>query len=364
MNVQFPVAAVILLWALPAISHTGHAEAPGADAVSGAAGGPIEVSETARRNLGLQIGEVELRPIETTLRVIGEITAEPDLSATVSSRIAGRVTRVFAKEGERVRRGERLVEIESLQLGDPPPRVRYPTPIDGIVIDRHVVAGDDVEPRGHLFEIADLQELLAIGHVFEGQIGQVEVGQAVRVRVPSFPDETFEGVVERLGGKLDQASRSLAIYVRVKNPDERLRPHMRATLSLVTGRADLALAVPKSAVLGDAGALFVFVQSDDTPDLFDRRPVVVGVSNDRYIEVIDGVAPGERVVTEGNYSLQFLPPVASLAAEAHGEPDEIAASEARGTWLLWVVGAGALAAALALAVFAFRLRARAARQAY
>lgn len=318
-------------------AHEGHDEAPGAATAAGGAEGPVRVSEVARRNLGLRTEEAELRTLERALTVIGEIRAEPDRSATVSSRIAGRVAAVYAKEGERVKRGQRLVEIESFQVGDPPPRARYAAPIAGTVVDRHVVVGDDVERNGHLFEIADLTQLLAVGRVFEGQIGRVAVGQKVRVRVPSYPEKVFEGVVERLAGQLDAASRSLPVYVQVANPEEELRPYMRATLSLVTERADLALAVPKSAVLGEFGNPFVFVQREDEPDLFERRAVVTGLSDDRYIEIADGVLPGERVVTEGNYSLQYLPPVAEPASESEamtGQEGHVHEEMSRWPWVL------------------------------
>ncbi len=357
--------ALALCVASPALAHEGHADAPGSDSAAGATTGPIEVSEVAQRNLGLAVEEAQLLPIETTLRVIGEIQADPERSGTVSSRISGRVSAVFAQEGERVEKGERLVEVESLQLGDPPPRVRYASPVGGVVTDRHVVVGDDVEPNRHLFEVADLSEVLAIGRVFEGQIGQVAVGQKVRVRVPSYPEEVFEGTVERLGGKLDATSRSLAVYVRVVNADQRLRPHMRATLSLVTGGAELALAIPKSALLGEAGQLYVFVQDEDRPERFERRPLVLGVSNDHFVEVIDGLYPGERVVAEGNYSLQYLTPV-----EEEREPADADAVSAGGkgthahsqgpSWavVLWAIGTLCLLALAALAARMLRGRSR------
>ncbi len=336
-----------LCLATPALAHEGedHAAAPGTEGAAAAASGPIEVSLVAQRNLGLAVAEAELRPIETTLRVIGEIRADPERSGTVSSRIAGRISAVFAQEGERVEKGQRVVEVESLQLGDPPPRVRYASPVGGIVTDRHVVVGDDVEPARHLFEVADLREVLAVGRIFEGQVGEVAVGQQVRVRVPSYPGEVFPGGVERLGGKLDAESRSLAVYVRVANPDERLRPHMRATLALVTGGSELALAIPKSALLGEAGQLYAFVQDEDRPERFERRALVTGVANDRFVEVIDGLFPGERVVSEGNYSLQYLTPIAE---EQSGEAEVASAGEAAaqehperrlGTWLLWGLAA-------------------------
>ena len=364
----FPyVIALVLCVASPALPHEGedHAAAPGSESAAGATTGPIEVSAVARRNLGLAVEEAELRAVETTLRVIGEIMADPKRSGTVSSRISGRVSAVFAQEGERVEKGERLVEVESLQLGDPPPRVRYASPVGGVVTDRHVVVGDDVEPNRHLFEVVDLSEVLAIGRVFEGQIGQVAVDQKVRVRVPSYPGDVFEGVVERLGGKLDADSRSLAVYVRVGNADERLRPHMRATLSLVTGGAELALAIPKSALLGEAGHFYAFVQDEDRPERFERRALVLGVANDRFVEVIEGLYPGERVVSEGNYSLQYLTPVAEEEGEDAGTvsvPEREAHAHSEGPSLavvLWALGAlgGLVVAALGFRMLRARLRA-------
>jgi hypothetical protein len=256
-----------------------------------------------------------------------------------------------------VRKGQPVAEVESLQVGDPPPRVRYPAPLDGIVIDRHVVPGDAVEPNLHLLEIADLSEVLAVGRVFEGQVGRVAIGQAVRVSVPSYPDRSFEGVVERLGGQLDPRTRSLPVYMRVANPDRALRPNMRAVLSVVAERADAALAVPRGAILGDFGAYFVFVERDGEPTLFERRPVVTGLSDDRWVEILDGVLPGERVASAGNYSLQFLPPAPSEAhaeAEGAGQPEDHPMTPAQGhgvsPWFAVAAAAAIGATAVSLAL--------------
>jgi len=348
------VTAALLGTPFGVTAHEGHADAPGAETAGGTASGAVFVSETARRNLALGLAEAEVRPIEKTLTLIGEIAPVPSRSGAVSSRIAGRVASVAVAEGDSVRKGQPVVEVESLQVGDPPPRVRYAAPIDGIVIDRHVVPGDAVEPNLHLLEIADLSEVLAVGRVFEGQVGRVAVGQAVRVAVPSFPDRSFEGVVERLGGQLDPQTCSLPIYVRVESPDRVLRPNMRAVLSVVTERADAALAVPRGGVLGDFGAYFVFVERDGDPTLFERRPVVTGLSDDRWVEILDGVLPGERVVTAGNYSLQFLPPAppevhAERGGASHPEGDPTTPRQGWGVapWVAFVAAIGAAAVSLA-----------------
>ncbi len=72
-------------------------------------------------------------------------------------------------------------------------------------------------------------------------------------------------------------------------------------------------------MLGEAGHLFVFVQDEEQATRFERRPVVLGVENDRAVEVVDGLLPGERVVSQGNYSLQYLAPVADETADHEHE---------------------------------------------
>ena len=357
-NTRIAVLAITLASnPFSAFAHSGHADAPSA-AAAAVGSQQVEVSAEARANLGLEVVEAELRPLASTLSVIGEIEATPDRSGAVTSRIAGRVVSVSVAEGDPVRRGQPVVEVESLLLGDPPPRVRYASPLDGVVVDRHAVPGASVDPNAHLLEIADLREVLAVGQLFEGQIGTVAVGQIARVGVPSYPDVAFDGVVERIGGVLDAASRSLPVYVRVKNPRLELRPGMRAELEIVTGASDAALAVPRSAVLGDFGALFVFREASEGSTRFERVPVVTGASDDRWVEIVEGVLPGDLVATQGNYSLQFLPPSATARHDDEATHADPASHETEARSLGVVVGAAAAAILAGIALVAFVTRAR------
>jgi multidrug efflux pump subunit AcrA (membrane-fusion protein) len=312
----------------------------------------VLVSREARANLGLEVAAAELRPIESSVAVIGELEPLPDRTGAVTSRIAGRITWVGVAEGDLVRKGAPVVEVESLQLGDPPPSVRYAAPLSGRVIDRHVALGSSVEPNAHLLEVAQLDEVLAVGQLFEGQIGAVRVGQKARVRVASYPDLVLEGVVERVGSALDPATRSLPLYVRVRNPDGKLLPGMRAELSVVIQSSDAALAIPRSALLGEFGDEFVFVERDAEKGVFERTPIVRGIGDDGFAEVIEGLLPGDRVVTVGNYSLQFLPAYGSdeASSEALADAADHAHPPAQGRGKpRWTTLAAALAAIGAIA---------------
>lgn len=297
--------AVAVAFAPAILAHEGHDKAPGEGGASSTTG-PIAITSEAKKNLALKVEEAELRTLEKTLLVIGQIEAIPNRSAAVSSRVPGRVTGLKVTDGQTVKNGEIVVEVESRQLGDPPPRVALISPMNGIVMDRHVVIGDSVEPNQHLLEIGDLSEIYVEGHLFEGQVAAVKTGQKIRVYVESYPKEIFTGTVELVSGSLDPLTRTLKVWARVQNPDLKLRPKMRAQLNIVVAEADTSVTVPHSAVLGEAGHYFVFVQSDTDELVFARKPVVLGLKDDRYYEVVEGVFPSDKVVTLGNYQLQYV----------------------------------------------------------
>ena len=337
--------ALLLAAATPQLfAHAGHDKAPGEDNEAGI-GGPIAITAEAKKNLALKVEEAELRTLEKTFMVIGQIEAIPSRSAAVSSRISGRVVNIKANEGEMVKKGQPVVEVESRQVGNPPPRIQYEAPIDGIVTHRDVLLNDSVEPDKHLLEIVDMSEVYAEGQIFEGQVARVKPGQKVRVSVESFPDETFTGIVDLIGGSLDPETRTLKIWVRVPNPENRLRPNMRATLNIVTDQADSVTAVPHSAVLGEAGNLFAFVQTDKDGLIYEKRLVVTGIKDDRYIEIIEGIFPSDKVVTLGNYQLQYVTTrpkaEADAAANDHATADAAHHKPAWSIfkWLGWIIAA-------------------------
>ncbi|MBX7144513.1 MAG: efflux RND transporter periplasmic adaptor subunit [Oligoflexia bacterium] len=303
------VVSVLLVTSQAAWAHEGHDHAPGTSEQAPVSG-PIVITQQSRTNLGLQVVTAQVRSMDKAIRLIGQIEPIPARLSAVTSRISGRVTALYVSEGDGVKKGQPLIEVESRQPGEPPPRVKYFAPIDGIITDNHAVIGDTVEPDKHLMQVVDLQEVYAEGRVYEGQVEGIRIGQHARVQVESYPRDRFLGVVELLGGSLDPETRTLKMWVRMPNPDLKLRPNMRATLDVIAGQTEAAIVVPQSAVLGELGNYFVFVQSESSELEFERRPVVVGVSDGSSVEIVEGVLPEEKVVSSGNYQLQYVNPTA------------------------------------------------------
>jgi membrane fusion protein, heavy metal efflux system len=282
-----------------------HDDAPGTQA-STAQTGPVRLTKMMVDNLGLETAEAELKPMEKTFPALASVDPEPGKVAAIASRVAGRVTKLTVHDGQRVKAGEVLLEVESRVVADPPPRLTFKAPMDGVILETSVVLGGTVEPDKNLITIIDLSEVDVVAQVFEAQIGAVKIGQTVRIKALAFPDLTFTGKVKTTAANLERDTGTLRVFVHTANPEGKLLPGMRAQLTFVIEETEAAVVVPRSAVLGEAGDLFVYRQIMTAPFAYERTPVAIGNRDDRYIEIIEGVLPGDRVVTRGNYQLQYV----------------------------------------------------------
>jgi cobalt-zinc-cadmium efflux system membrane fusion protein len=309
--------ALLTATALPAHEDHGqpHDQAP---AIAAPTTGPIRLTQMMVRNLDLQTAEVELRPLEKVFRALGIVEPEPGKIAAITSRISGRITQLAVREGQQVKAGDFLFEVESRVVADPPPRLRFTAPMDGMVLATNVLPGGAVEPDKNLLTIINVNDVDVVAQVHEGQIAAVRNDQTVRIRALAHPTEIFTGKVKSTAANLNRENGTLRVFVHTANPETKLLPGMRAQLSFVVEESDPAVVVPREAVLGENGDFFVYRQIMTAPFAYERTPVELGLRDDRFIEIIDGVLPGDRVVTRGNYQLQFVGGGATRIEDDHG----------------------------------------------
>ncbi len=176
------------------------------------------------------------------------------------------------------------------------------SPITGVVADQKVTAGEAFEPGKMLFKVVSLGQVWATAQVYEKDLSRVQVGQPVEVITQSYPGKTFKGRISSLDSTINRETRTLAVRVVLDNPGGRLKPDMFATLRLTTGsRAQPVTVIPRSAVLEVDGKQVVYVQNGDA---FDPTTVTLGQSDGSWIEVKDGVFPGDKVVSERAFQLR------------------------------------------------------------
>ncbi len=176
------------------------------------------------------------------------------------------------------------------------------SPITGIVADQKVTTGEAVEPGKMLFKVVSLRQVWATAQVYEKDLSRVQPGQPVEVVTQSYPGKIFKGRISSLDSTINPETRTLAVRALLDNPGGLLKPAMFATLRLTTGsRAQPVTVIPRSAVLDIDGATVVYVQNGDA---FEPVQVTLGQSDGPWIEVKDGVFPGDKVVSERAFQLR------------------------------------------------------------
>ena len=285
-----------------ALAHEGHDD--GAPSAGNVVGGTITLSPEAIENIGLKIADVQEQSIEEVVKCNGIVATDPNKTAQVSSRIQGRVLKLLVNLGDEVKQDQELVEIESRQIGNPPPVAMLKSPIAGTVIHRDVTLGETVEPDKHLFEISDMRDVLVECDIYEQDVAKIKVGQKARIKLPAaYPNESFEGEVSFMSATLDPETRTSHLWIRLPNNEMRLKPGMQAQAAVIVKEKARAVAVPKEAVMEEGAEKFVYIEEGE--NAFKRQSVVLGISNDKYIEIKKGLIPGDRVVASGNYELRM-----------------------------------------------------------
>jgi len=188
-------------------------------------------------------------------------------------------------------------------------------PIGGVIAERNVVLGETVEPSKVIFKILDASVVFVEGDAFEESLRELKIGQTVRIRLASYPDEVFAGKISRLSPTIDAQKRTLRLWVEVVNPSGKLKPNLFSEMNIVLGGQGEVLAVPQEALISTEGESFVFVEEKGS---FRRADVVLGASDDRFVEVKKGLLPGDRVVTDGKQQLYTQSLIARQGGAALG----------------------------------------------
>lgn len=284
----------------------------------------IILDEAGVKNLRLETSEALESDFEQTVLALGRIEVFPGKRHVISSRIPGRAVKVNVKPDQSVKPGDELVVLESRQPGEQPPQVVISTPIAGVVAELQVAPGKPISPDDSLMSIVDLGTVHAIAKVPEHFAGRIAVGQKAHIRVPGFPDKPFTATLEHLGALADAETGTLEAAFHVENPDSILRPGMRAEFGIVTSSRSGVMAVPRSAVQGEGASRFVYIADYELKNAFEKVPVEIGEQNDTMVEIVNGLFPGDTVVTRGAYALGFAGKGSVSLKEAldaaHGHP--------------------------------------------
>ncbi|MCC6644635.1 MAG: efflux RND transporter periplasmic adaptor subunit [Polyangiaceae bacterium] len=338
----------------------------------------VVLGAEAMERAGIRVGHAERRALAGGAALPAEVEFDPTSTAHVGPLVPGRITRVSVTLGERVRRGQLLGLVASIDASAARARLdqararltaaeatlkrqqqlstegigaqralidaeaqatelraevaglrrqlavfgsggagelSLTAPIAGVVVAVHATLGEAATPEQAAFIVTDPTKVWVRGDAPELELGRVQLGAAAVVRLHAFPDLAMPGVVTYVAPALDPRTRSLPLRVTLQAPDPRLRGGLFGTVELVAaGADDRPVTVPTDAVAELDGQSVVFTPGA-APGSFRPHAVALGRRSGGYVEVRSGLEPGAPVATSGAFTLKSALRSAELAGE-------------------------------------------------
>ncbi len=319
----------------------------GGAAGSGAPGRPPAV----------EVARVEVMRLTDDAQAVGSLRSRQGVM--LRPEVSGRVTQINFRDGERVRRGQLLVQLDdqlpmaqlkqaeaelsiaranhkrnqellaqsfisqqrvdesaaNLQVADAKlalaramaQRLRIMAPFDGIAGIRSINVGDYLKDGADIVNVEDLDAVYVDFRLPERYQAKVRKGQTALVDIDSLPGRRYAAMVQAIDPLVDANGRSVGVRGCIDNRHLQLRPGMFARVNTVFGARDEARVIPEEAIVPQAGRQFVYRLADG-PDrdtrIAQRVEVKVGARQPGKVEIVEGLQPGDMVVTAGQQRIQ------------------------------------------------------------
>jgi membrane fusion protein, heavy metal efflux system len=198
-------------------------------------------------------------------------------------------------------------------------RFQIRAPIDGTLVSIDATTGENVDEGQLLFDVIDLDRVWLVARVFEPDVPSVEGARTAWFTIEGYDDaftvdETNAKLVT-IGRVIDPRTRTVPVIFEIDNKAGKLRIGNFAKVVIATGAPRRALAIPESAIVDDAGKPVAYVMVEG--EAFERRPLRLGIRSNGWVEVVEGIAAGEHVVTRGAYEIKLQSAAGAVPAHGH-----------------------------------------------
>ena len=175
------------------------------------------------------------------------------------------------------------------------------SPIDGVVTDRPVYAGETPANSGPVITVMNLSQIVARSHIDQQQASQLKVGDPATISIPGQPG-ALKGKVSLISPALDPNSTTVEVWVQAANPGERMKPGTNVQVQMVAQSVPHAIVIPAEALLTspDGQTSVIILDTDNKPQ---KKKVTVGIRDGGNVQITKGLQGGERVVTVGAFAL-------------------------------------------------------------
>ncbi len=179
-------------------------------------------------------------------------------------------------------------------------KTKIRAPFSGMITEIKVSPKENLSAGREIFTLVDISQIKVQARVLESEIGKIRIGREAELRFSAYPDKIFQGKVEAVSPVINPTDRTCMVQIAVDNPREEIKPGMHAEVEIAADVYANRLLVPQEAILVRGGRKLVFVVEEG---LAKWRYIEVGLENEEFAEVLDGVKEGELVIVEGHLTL-------------------------------------------------------------
>ncbi len=319
----------------------------------------VEIPADKQELIGLKTAAVSVQPLQKLVRTVGRIEYDERRLATVNTKFEAWIERLYVDyTGRYVKKGEPIAELYSPELfateqefinllkwsregketsnpslagmlagdaetilnaarqrlrlwdisdaeikkieetGKPMKTLTLYSPVNGYVVEKTALQGMRVMPGDKLVDIADLSTLWVLADIYEYELPLIRVGDAATIRLSSLPDKVISSKIDYIYPSISGDTRTVKVRFVIDNLEGRLKPQMFTDVEI---HIDLGkrLAIPEDAVMDTGTRQIVYV--DKGNGFFEPREVTLGVRAQGMVEVLKGLASGEKVASSANF---------------------------------------------------------------
>ncbi|MBF0098144.1 MAG: efflux RND transporter periplasmic adaptor subunit [Magnetococcales bacterium] len=327
-----------------------------ADEAAAAAENTVRINLDKVQKLGVRSEAASLRPVSRLIRAVGTVQVDERRLQVVTQKFEGWIEKLHADvTGQSVQQGQPLMEVyapalvlaqqeylaavrasQALKEADAETRhtaaelaesalnrlhnqglaaaeikrlqkertvqrtLTLTAPVSGVILEKNALQGMRFMPGEMLYRIADLSVVWVVAEVFEQDLGLVQVGQSAEITLNAMPGKPLHGKVSFIYPTLNSDTRTVKLRIELPNSNGALRPSLYATvlLSAPIGSSE-RLTVTDSALLDSGSRQVVLVERGE--GLYEPRLVRVGGKGNGYVEILEGLKEGEKVVVRANF---------------------------------------------------------------
>jgi multidrug efflux pump subunit AcrA (membrane-fusion protein) len=316
--------------------------------------GGVHIDPATMQNMGVRTELVRKRELRTEIRTNGKVKVDESKLTIVNARVMGYAEKlIVSTTGQKVKKGQSLLEIYSpdlvstqeeylqalryarglagsegtgaadlvessrrrlLNWGVSPAEIgdleklgyarntlAIASPASGVVLEKMVVQGQNITPGMELYKIADLSKVWVVAGIYQRDLAVARVGAEAEVELSYLPGKPFHGKVTFVSPVLDEQTKTAEVRIEIENTASLdFKPEMFATVTLRSAAHMDAIAIPDQAIIRSGRRTLAIVATGG--GYFEPREVKLGASAGEYVEILDGLREGERLVI----SSQFL----------------------------------------------------------